>query len=150
MRILIVFVVLLLAEKAFCQNVFPKMDTIGSIEVKKDPRIDILVAKQAEINKRAYIIAKSNNVRGYRLQVITTQNRDEANAVKSEMLRLFPDYGAYLMYQSPSFRVRVGNFLTQKEALEFRKIVAGVYPNRGIYVVPDIIEYIPKEEDELL
>lgn len=108
----------------------------------------MLSAKQAEINKRATKYAGIGIRHGYRIQVVNTQNRDEANAVKAEMLRRFPDQKAYLMYQTPNFRVRVGNFLTQKDAGTLRKMIATLYPNRGIYIVPDMIEYRPVIEED--
>jgi hypothetical protein len=132
-----------------CQGSYAYTDTVGSVVVKKDMRMDILAGKQAEINKRASRMSSSGYYRGYRIQVYNAQNRDEANAVKAELLRRFPDQSAYLLYQAPNFRVRIGNFLTQKEATDLRKMVAALYPNRGIYIVPDLIEYTPPEDEEL-
>ena len=83
------------------------------------------------------------------MQVANTQNRDEANAVKAELLRRFPDEKSYLLYQAPNFRVRIGNFLTQKDAFQLRKMISALYPQKGIYIVPDIIEYTgPDMEDD--
>src|SRR5215212_7486540 len=92
---------------------FFRDSTIVTVIVNKDPRLDILAAKQGEINKRTARLISNGQVRGYRIQVINTANRDEANQVKAEMLRRFPDEKAYLLYQAPNFRVRVGNFRKQ-------------------------------------
>ena len=118
-----------------------------TVVVHRDPRFDELSAKQAEINKRAYITGP-HRVSGFRIQAANTQNRDEANAVKAELLRRFPDQKSYLLYQAPNFRVRIGNFLTQKDAFQLRKMISALYPQRGIYIVPDIVEYTPQEDDE--
>ena len=120
----------------------------GVVIVNQDPRFAELSEKQAEINKRASKYAGSGVRRGYRIQVVNTQNRDEANAVKAEMLRRFPDQKAYMMYQAPNFRVRIGNFLTQSEASTLRKMIAAIYPQRGIYVISDMIEYRPQIDEE--
>jgi hypothetical protein len=64
------------------------------------------------------------------------------------MLKRFPDQKAYLQYQAPNFRVRVGNFLTQRDANTLRKMISLLYPNRGIYVIPDMIEYRPPIDEE--
>jgi hypothetical protein len=120
----------------------------GTVTVRQDPRFTLLSEKQAEINKRASKYSGSGIRRGYRIQVINTQNRDEANSVKAEMLRRFPDQKAYMMYQSPNFRVRIGNFLTQRDATTLRKMISDLYPNRGIYVVPDMVEYRPPIDEE--
>jgi hypothetical protein len=80
--------------------------------------------------------------------VVNTQNRDEANIVKTEMLRRFPDQKVYFLYQAPNFKVRIGNFFTQKEGSALRKMIAALYPDRGIFFVADRIEYIEPEEEE--
>lgn len=117
-------------------------DTFTSVIVKKDPRFDEMAAKQAEINKRS-LQSGPRRVSGFRIQAANTQNRDEANAVKAELLRRFPDQKSYLLYQAPNFRVRIGNFLTQKDALQLRKMISAMYPGKGIYIVPDVVEYTP-------
>jgi uncharacterized protein (DUF433 family) len=137
-------------SNAMAQNVYERKDSISAgVIVNKDPRIDILASKQAEINKRATILSGPAYRRGYRIQVANTQNRDEANTVKAELLRRFPDEKAYLLYQAPHFRVRIGNFLTQKDAQPLRKMIASLYPQHGIYIVPDLVEYKRIEEEDI-
>jgi hypothetical protein len=122
-------------------------DSIATVVVHKDPKFDQLAAMQAEINKKSFLNT-SHFVRGFRIQAANTQNRDEANAVKAELLRRFPDQKSYLLYQSPNFRVRIGNFLTQKDAFQLRKMISALYPGKGIYIVPDIIEHVPSQDEE--
>jgi hypothetical protein len=149
MRTVLMLFFFISMQHAYAQNEFTKIDSLGSVVIKKDSRIDILATKQAEVNKLTRRMSSSGNIRGYRIQVISTQNRDQANSIKAEMLRRFPDQGAYMLYQSPNFRVRVGNFLTQKDAQDMRKDIAALYPGRGIYIVPDLIEYVPAEDEDL-
>ncbi|MDB5192413.1 MAG: hypothetical protein JWQ96_1976 [Segetibacter sp.] len=146
MRILLLFMVFAFTATINLTAQYLATDTFGSVIVKKDPRLDVLSSKQTEINKRA-ARSGTRRIRGYRIQAANTQNRDEANAVKAEMLRRFPDEKSYLLYQAPNYRVRVGNFLTQKEAQTMRKMISALYPQRGIFIVSDIIEYTPKEEE---
>jgi hypothetical protein len=120
----------------------------GSVIVNKDPRLDVLASKQAEINRKAEKRSRSGYYPGFRIQVVNTQNRDEANIVKTEMLRRFPDQKVYFLYQAPNFKVRIGNFFTQKEGSALRKMIAALYPDRGIFFVADRIEYIEPEEEE--
>lgn len=145
MKLFLFFLLTILS--AFCANA-QRTDSTSGIVVHKDPRFDILSEKQAEINKRASKYAGVGIRSGYRIQVINTQNRDEANAVKAEMLRRFPDQKAYMLYQSPYFRVRIGNFLSQKDASTLRKMISALYPDRGIYIVRDMIEYRPAIQEE--
>ena len=149
LKIYFTFLLLAFTVCATAQNSYQYTDSLGTVVVKKDFRMDVLANKQAEINKRATRMSSSGQYRGYRIQVYNANNRNEANNVKSELLRRFPEHKSYLLYQSPNFRVRIGNFLTQKEAMELRKIITSMYPNRGIYIVPDLIEYTPPEDEEL-
>jgi hypothetical protein len=119
-----------------------------TVIVTKDPRFDELAAKQAELNKR-FFTKTPRRVNGFRIQAANTRNRDEANAVKAELLRRFPDQNSYLLYRAPNFRVRFGNFLTQRDASQLRKTISALYPDRGIYIVPDIVEYTPPQEEEV-
>lgn len=121
-------------------------DSLGSVVVNKDSRLNILSQKQIEINHRA-LVRNTSHVSGYRIQVINTQSRDEANNVKAEMLRRFPDQKAYLLYKAPYFKVRMGNFLSKNDAEPFRRMISDLYPSRGIYLVSDTVEYKPTEED---
>ena len=145
--ILIIVAVFIICPVFAQQSAFNNRDTISSVTVNKDFRFDEMAAKQAEINRHA-LRTEARRVNGFRLQVVNTQNRDEANAVKAELLRRFPDQKSYLLYQSPNFKVRIGNFLTQREAFQLRKMIAALYPKNGIYIVPDIVEYTPAPEEE--
>ncbi len=131
---------------AKAQTVEIGRDSNTSVIVHKDNRFDELAAKQSEINRRAQKLLPKW-VSGWRIQAANTQNRDEANAVKSDMLRRFPDQKSYLLYQAPNFRVRVGDFATQKDAFKLRKQIAALYPGKGIYIVPDMVEITPLPED---
>jgi len=121
-------------------------DSVSTVIVHIDPRFNDLSARQAEINKQSQMGVVRIGA-GFRIQVANTQNRNEANAVKAELLRRFPEHKSYLLYQSPNFRVRIGNFLTQKEAFQLRKMISALYPDKGIYIVPDNIEYTPVPEE---
>ena len=112
-----------------------------TIIVSKDARLDILSEKQGEINRSSARITK-----GYRLQVITTRQREDAFQVKAELLKRFPDQKAYTIYQSPYFKIRFGNFIDRNEAEKYKKILSGIY-SQGIYVVSDMIEYTPAEDE---
>ncbi len=118
-----------------------------TIIVRKDVRLDVLSEKQAEINKRTSMMTSSGLYRGFRIQVISTTNRDLANKVKSDVLSRFTDEKAYLTYNSPYFKVRIGNFITKDEAEKFRQQLTKLYP-QGVYVVEDAVEYTMKVETD--
>lgn len=119
----------------------------NDIVVHKDPRIELLIKKQIEINE----ITTRNSRRfvdGYRIQVISTNNRNKAMEAKTKIYQRFPELKAYLMYQSPFFRLKVGNFMEREEAENYLQDILKLFPT-GVYVVRDVVEVKPEKSTEL-
>ncbi|WP_143304626.1 SPOR domain-containing protein [Chitinophaga vietnamensis] len=112
----------------------------GSVKVIKDSRVDVLVRKQTYINTLAI-----RNQSGFRVQVISTNKRGDANEAKAKVMQLYPDYRAYLDFQAPYFKVRVGDFKTREEASDLRDKLSGLFSG-GVFVVPAIINVSPDKE----
>ena len=113
-------------------------DSSANVVVNKDPRIDMLVNKQIEINE----VTTRNSRRaapGYRILVISSNNRNKVIEAKTNMYREFPELKAYMMYQSPFFRLKVGNFRERPDAEEYLSRIQRFYPT-GVYIVTDTIE----------
>ncbi len=117
-----------------------------TIIVHKDPRLDVLAEKQIAINKVTSKMGSNGLFRGYRLQILNTRSRDDAFKTKAMLLENFPDEKVYVLYQSPYFKVRMGNFITRDEAEDFKKQLT-LYYSQPVYVIDDLIEYIPKADD---
>ena len=113
-------------------------DSTSSIVIHKDPRVDLLVKKQAQINEATTRDAR-RNIAGYRLQVINTSDRNAAISAKTKIYQLYPELKAYLLYQAPYFRLRVGNFKDKDEAEDYRKSLSKEFPN-SVFLVHDTIE----------
>ena len=117
-------------------------DSVSSVVVNKDPRIDMLVNKQIEINE----VTTRNSRRaapGFRILVISSNNRNKVIEAKTTMSREFPELKAYMMYQSPFFRLKVGNFRERPDAEEYLPRIQRFYPT-GVYIVTDTIEVRPE------
>ena len=130
-RILLI-VLLFTVQKSMAQT-----DSV-SVVVNKDPRLDELVRKQIEINEETTRDSR-RNIPGYRLQVISSQDRSKVFAAKAKILQQFPDLKPYLMYQAPNYKLKVGNFRTQEEAEEYQGQLSKLFPT-GLFVIRDIIE----------
>ena len=115
-----------------------------SVEIIKDHRLDLLIQKQEELNKKAYL-ENRKSIPGFRVMVINTNDRTKALDVKTTLLRNFPEHKTYLIYQSPNFKVQIGNFKTQVEAEKLKKIIVRLYPD-GVIIVPTTIEIKTEEE----
>jgi hypothetical protein len=117
-----------------------------SVVVHKDPRIDLLLKKQGEVNA-AIKKANARTARGYRLLVINTNKRDDAIAAKTKVYTNFPELKAYLVYQSPYFKLKVGNFKTREEAQQYQKTLGYYFP-KGVFIMADTIEITPEKDLE--
>ena len=121
----------------------------SSVIVHKDPRVDLLVKKQASINT---VTKKANqrSMRGYRLLIINTNKREEAIDAKTKVYTYFPELKSYLAYQTPYFKLKAGNFKTRDEAEKYRKMMSTLFP-KGVFIINDVIEikYDKEELEEL-
>jgi hypothetical protein len=123
-----------------------KLPDSSSVIVHKDPRLDLLVKKQSEINQ-AISRASRRTAKGFRILVINTNKRNEAIDAKAKMYTYFPELKAYLIYQSPYFRLKVGNFKEREDAEDYQKKINKYFPN-GVFIVTDIIEIKPEDDSE--
>lgn len=131
--IMIQIVALLLISSSPAWSQFGK-----SAFVTRDPRVDVLVDKQIELNGEA-IKGRTITTKGFRLLIVSTNKRDQAMEIKAMLLKNYPDQKSYLYYQSPNFKVQFGNFRTYKEA---EKVKAEMEPTFGkdMIIVPSKIE----------
>jgi len=119
----------------------------NTVVIHKDPRIDLLISKQAQINEETSRDSRKT-AKGYRLMIISTNNRDEAISAKAKVYTYFPELKAYLWHQSPYYKVKAGNFKDRKEAEAYQKKL-NVYFSNGVFIMNDIVEVKPdKTKDE--
>ena len=118
-----------------------------SIKVNKDPRLDVLTQKQTVLNKMSQSQLSTGLYKGYRLQLLSSNDRNQAFKLKYALMNTFPEHKAYVIYQAPYFKVRIGNFIKRDEAEKARKIVSKKFSS-GVYLVEDAIEYRPMKADE--
>lgn len=116
----------------------------AQVTVVKDPRVDLLVNKQAELNKKAYSDNNKTSL-GFRVVVINTNNRQAAVDVKSRLMREYPEHKTYMLYQAPNFKVQIGNFRTRKEADALKNQLSKTYSS-GLLVIATMVELKPEEE----
>ncbi|MEP6724992.1 MAG: SPOR domain-containing protein [Bacteroidota bacterium] len=132
-KILMTVIVCCCAVLAMAQT-----DSTSSIVIHKDPRVDLLVKKQTQINEITTRDAR-RNIAGYRIQVINTSDRNAAISAKTKIYQLYPELKAYLLYQAPYFRLRVGNFKDKEDAEGYRKSLSREFPN-SVFLVRDTVE----------
>jgi ribosomal protein S16 len=121
----------------------------ATVGVDNDPRVDLLIRKQVQINEETTRNARKN-VPGYRILVINSKDRDKVFAAKTKVYQKYPELKAYLNYQPPNYKLNVGNFKTPADADPYIEKLGRIFPD-GVYLVHDIIETkldIPKDENQ--
>jgi hypothetical protein len=117
---------LLISTSAFAQ-------TKGKVEVIKDPRIDTLAARRAELNRTLGV----ETVSGFRVQIFTGTNRKDAYSAQAKFQDEFPDIRTYVIYSDPNFKVRVGDFRTKADAEKLEDDLKKWF--NGMFIIQDKI-----------
>lgn len=82
---------------------------------------------------------------GYRIQAYSDNNYKTAKAAAQKRARdiamKFPQYRSYISYKAPAWRLRIGDFKTQREAQAALHRIKSVYPKfaREMVIVRDRI-----------
>lgn len=111
------------------------MPAEGKIEVVQDEKISQLAEQYKKMS------LNNPEIDGYRVQIFFDSGSNSKSAaanMKTAFEAVFPETKSYLSYKEPYYRVRVGNFRTQIEAVGFQKKIAAEYPNS--FPVKDKIE----------
>jgi hypothetical protein len=121
----------------FLLVLLPMVKLYGQNRVKliSDPKLDSLVAKNIELSK------SQQTIDGYRIQLFSGSERNNANALRGKFKTEYPDQNVYLIYQQPYFKLRVGDYRNLIEAQEMYLKLQKSYGQ--LLIVPDKIN-LPK------
>jgi hypothetical protein len=115
----------------------------GTVQVVKDPKVDSLIGN--------YLVDKKGNTHGaglssgFRVQIFSGSDRKEAYKAEAKFQEKYPDLRTYLTYQSPNFKVHVGDF---RSRLEAEKMMDGLRPwFTGLFIIAEKIN-LPKLDTE--
>ena len=105
------------------------------LNVEGSTEISDLLKQQYDLNR------KNGTFPGYRLQLYFgsgVKARASAEKVRTDFNNLYPDTHVYLIFKSPDFIVRAGDYRTKSEALKGLKSLTGGFSNAFI-VADDIV-----------
>ena len=108
----------------------------GVVTVNADYRVDSLIMLH-KLHNQTYLL-----IQGYRIQLFKDSGNDALDAAKDMMDKFeedFPMLNTYLSFQEPYYRVRVGDFKTRLEALDYLKDIKRKY--RNVWVIKDYIHF---------
>ena len=131
MRKIIIFftIISLYSTTLFGQN--------GNIEINQSNKLDSIIKLKKELNSK---------IQNLRIQIYSG-DRENAEQIIQEFNEIFNDTTADVIYETPNYKVWVGNYYTQLEAdkrlIEIRKKFRSAFIFR-----PEFQEIIDDEVDE--
>jgi hypothetical protein len=140
MKILVsIFIVLFASALPRAWSQEPSGDT-RNVSIYQDKRLDELVQKQIKISET------NNNLDGYRIQIFSdsgNNSKTRAQAAMDGFLLKHPEVRAYLVFKSPNYKVKVGDFRTRLDALKYLSLISADYQNA--FIISDQIN-LPQVE----
>ena len=149
--LLSVFVMFGLTVSAQSYRPYGSNRSRGHIEIKGDVAVRQLVQKHIELNERVRTIP------GYRIQIASlsgTESKNRAFDMKERIREAYPGVEAYVVFDEPNFKVKVGDFRTRLDAFVFLQHIRNEFPGTIIRdnIYPTQInwdEMIPETEDDI-
>ena len=113
----------------------------GNIKINQNNKLDSIIKLKKELNSK---------IQNLRIQIYSG-DRENAEQIIQEFIEIYNDTTADVIYETPNYKVWVGNFYTQLEAdkrlIEIRKKFRSAFIFRP--ELQEIIEdEIKKEEDQ--
>jgi len=109
----------------------------GSIKINQSNKLDSIIKLKKELNSK---------IQNLRIQIYSG-DREKAEKIKQEFNEIFNDTTADVIYETPNYKVWVGNYYTQLEAdkrlIEIRKKFRSAFIFR-----PEFQEIIDDEVNE--
>ena len=111
----------------------------GNIKINKSNKLDSIIKLKKELNSK---------IQNLRIQIYSG-DRENSESIIKEYIEAFNDTTADIIYETPNYKVWVGNFYTQLEAdreiIEIRKKFRSAFIFR-----PELKEIIEDEINEVL
>ena len=118
-------------------SIFPMYGQNGDVMINQNNRLDSIVKLKKELNSK---------IQNLRIQIYNG-DRKNAEIIMKEYLEIFNDSTANIVYETPNYKIWVGNFYNQIEAdkklIEIRKKFRSAFIFR-----PEIIEIIDEMENK--
>lgn len=130
------FLFLLVMSTAGAQNTPADSANTGKVVVNKDARLDELEKKELEFNTLG-----TKSAKGYRLLVLSSNDREKVMSVRAKLLQQFPEQKVYMAFQAPFIKLKFGNFVEKPEAERYRDLLARSHlVTTNVYIVPEVVE----------
>ncbi len=122
----------------------------GKVTVHEDESIKHVLGRPVSPVRTVYTSADGtvqfHRMRGFKVQAFSGNNqrtsKDEAHWKRGQINAAFPEYETVVLFDSPFWRVRVGNFATREEAEEAMQELKAKFPSFGkeMFIVVDEVK----------
>ncbi len=105
--------------------------------VRVDQSAEVRQAMAQYVNKNA-----TKSISGYRIRVYydnSPQARTRSESIENALTAQYPEHKVYRSFESPNYKVLIGNFRSKDEALRIFNALKKTYPTA--YIIKDNIEY---------
>ena len=102
------------------------------IRSKNEERVDNLVKKYKKI------LTNTGGSQGWRLQIKFTSKRENILSYQRRFTNLYPEIPAQITFDSPYYKLTVGNFRTKNEALKIKNKIRKSFP--GTHPISIIVD----------
>ncbi len=153
-RFFLISVVLLIGLTSISQNTIDSSfiyspakkgtDTAGEVVLIQDYKIESLLEKKLAVNEARPALF------GYRIQIMSVtgaNSRDKVNVEKAKILMDYKEVRVYVVYNAPYFKVRLGDFRTKLNAVQFLNTISDNYPQAFVVKDKVNIPYILENND---
>ena len=117
MKYIVLFIGLLLGFQSYGQ---------GTVTVSTSPKVNQMMDEFTATNK------SENTIKGWRIQIITTNNRRKMETARSKFSSMYPDVDVKWNHVAPYYRVKVGAYENKMQLmgflLELKEDFPGVIP----------------------
>ncbi len=148
-RIIILIAGLFICAGLGAQNVPQTRSPLDSAILGKDimgimgPGVSVNQSVEVRQALLKYVAQNAEKqIPGYRIRVFldnSPQARGRSESITASLKALYPQHQVYRSFESPNYKVLIGDFRSKDEALGLFNALKGSYPTA--YIIKDVINY---------
>lgn len=116
----------------------------GNLEISQDPRLDVVMNKRIEFNRKLAL-----SPQGFRIVLYSGRVRQDAYAIQEKFKRAYPDQEAYLTFAFPNFKINAGDYKSREQALQMLSALKDLFADQSLLIVPQKIDLLKAYEPDV-